>query len=53
VKSPTAVIHFETQRDNKTRWVRQAQAEKMKLAEWVEQTLNRRCHEKPNTTAGN
>lgn len=39
-KADTAVIHFETQRDNKTRWVKQAQREGMKLTDWITRTLN-------------
>ncbi len=39
-KSPKAAIHFETQRDNKTRWVKQAQREGMKLNAWITKHLN-------------
>ena len=39
-KSDSAVIHFETRRDSKTRWVKQAQREGMELKAWVEKTLN-------------
>lgn len=39
-KADTAVIHFETQRANKTRWVKQAQREGMKLSDWITRTLN-------------
>lgn len=40
IKSPTAAIHFETRRANKTRWVKQAQREGMKLSDWITHTLN-------------
>lgn len=40
MKSKTAVIHFETNRDNKTRWVKQAQRDGKKLTEWITDTLN-------------
>lgn len=46
-KPKTSFIHFETQRANKARWVRQSQAEGMKLRDWVERELNRSCNEKP------
>lgn len=47
MKKPTSVIQFETQRDNKTRWVKQAQREGMKLVDWITDTLNTRCQEAP------
>jgi len=40
-KSDRAVVHFETQRKSKTRWVKQAQLQGMGLREWIEETLNR------------
>ncbi|MFA5495545.1 MAG: hypothetical protein WC247_12270 [Porticoccaceae bacterium] len=40
MKSASAVIHFETQRDNKTRWVKQAQREGKKLEDWITETLH-------------
>ena len=45
MKSSTAVIHFETQRDNKTRWVKQAQLEGFGLADWITKALEQRCHD--------
>ena len=39
-KADTAAIHFETQRENKTRWVKQAQREDMKLNAWITKHLN-------------
>lgn len=40
MKSKIAIIHFETRRENKTRWVKQAQSEGKKLTEWIADTLN-------------
>lgn len=40
VKSDRAVIHFETARERKTRWVKQAQREGLGLKDWIEKTLN-------------
>jgi len=40
MKSSTSVIQFETRRANKTRWVKQAQREGMKLSDWITHTLN-------------
>lgn len=45
MKSSKSVIQFETRRDNKTRWVKQAQLEDQKLADWVTDTLNQRCYD--------
>ena len=45
MKSSTSVIHFETRRDNKTRWVRQAQLEDSNLVDWITDTLNQRCYD--------
>lgn len=45
MKSSKSVIHFETQRDNKTRWVKQAQLEDRGLADWITDTLNQRCYD--------
>jgi len=39
-KAETAVIHFETRRANKTRWVKQAQREEKGLKQWIEDKLN-------------
>jgi hypothetical protein len=40
VKSNRAVIHFDTARESKTRWVKQAQREGLGLKDWIEKTLN-------------
>lgn len=40
-----SVVHFETQRVNKSRWVKQAQLEGANLAEWITSTLDQRCHD--------
>jgi len=45
MKSSTAVIHFETHRDNKTRWVKQAQLEGSNLVDWITGALNQRCYD--------
>ncbi len=45
MKSSTSVIHFETRRDNKTRWVKQAQLEGGNLVDWITDTLNQRCYD--------
>lgn len=44
-KADTAVIHFETRRENKTRWVKQAQLEGFGLADWITDALEQRCHD--------
>jgi len=43
--SATSVIHFETQRANKARWVKQAQLEGHGLADWITDALDHRCHD--------
>ncbi|GGE75540.1 hypothetical protein GCM10011533_29900 [Streptosporangium jomthongense] len=40
MKSPTSAIHFETRRENKARWVKQAQSEGKKLNAWITENLN-------------
>lgn len=37
---PVSTIHFETHRENKARWVRQAQKNQLTLADWITATLN-------------
>lgn len=44
-KSNTSAIHFETQRDNKTRWVKQAQLEGQCLTDWITDTLEQRVYD--------
>lgn len=39
-KANVSAIHFETQRESKTRWVKQAQREGMKLNAWITKHLN-------------
>ena len=41
----SSVIHFETRRDNKTRWVKQAQLEGPGLAAWITTAQDQRCHD--------
>ncbi len=41
----TSVIHFETQRDNKNRWVSQAQLEGSNMVDWITNALNQRCYD--------
>jgi len=45
VVSATSAIHFETQRANKARWVKQAQIEGHGLADWITDALDQRCHD--------
>jgi hypothetical protein len=45
MKSSTSVIHFETSRDNKTRWVKQAQLEGSGLTDWITTALEQRCRD--------
>jgi hypothetical protein len=40
MKSTQSNIHFNTRRDYKARWVREAQRHGLKLADWITQTLN-------------
>jgi len=50
-KSERAVVHFETRRANKARWVKQAQRDGKPLAQWIEDTLNE--NSKPLTPRDN
>lgn len=47
MKAPTSAIHFETQRESKTRWVRQAQSEGKKLNAWITENLNAALEPEP------
>lgn len=41
-----AVIHFETDKQNKGLWVKQSRMEGLKLVEWIEKELNKACEQK-------
>ena len=45
MKSSESIIHFETRRDNKTRWIRQAQLEGQGLTDWITDTLEQRVYD--------
>lgn len=40
-----SIVQFETRRENKARWVKQAQLEDSNLVDWITDALNQRCYD--------